>query len=62
MRTPPTPRHLSTHECISYVLSRVEHHHRQNRHPALYQSLLQPLDLAVQQYQRFLMQSGAKDK
>jgi DTW domain-containing protein YfiP len=62
MRTPPTPRHLSTHECISYVLSRIEHCHRQNHHPAMYQRLLQPLDLAVQQYQRFLMRSDDQDR
>jgi hypothetical protein len=68
LRTPPSPRHLSTHECISYVLSKVEDRlcrqqlpvKRQEKHPALYHRLLVPMDLAVQQYKHFIMKNQKK--
>jgi len=41
IRTPPTPKHLSTTECIAWVVSIVE----ENR--GIYDTLMRPLDLMV---------------
>jgi len=47
IRTPPSPQHLSTAECLAWVVSRVE------ERPEIYDTLMKPLDLMVQQWHSF---------
>ena len=47
IRTPPTPDHLSTAECIAWVVSRIE------EDPALYERLLEPLDYMVAKWKSY---------
>jgi DTW domain-containing protein YfiP len=53
IRTPPSPSHLSTAECLALVVSRVEDR------PGLYDSLMRPLDLMVSQWHSFASQTKA---
>lgn len=47
IRTPPSEHHLSTAECIAIVIARVEDK------PNIYDTVMQPLDLMVQQWNAF---------
>ena len=44
---PPTSNHLSTAECIAWVLSAIE------RKPHIYEVLMGPLDLMVEKWRSF---------
>jgi hypothetical protein len=44
IRTPPSPCHLSTAECLAWVVSRVEDD------PTLYDTFMKPLDCMVQKW------------
>ena len=48
IRTPPSPSHLSTAECLALTVSRVE------QNPAVYDTIMQPLDLMVAQWHSFM--------
>lgn len=48
IRTPPTDQHLSTAECLAWVLSRIEDD--DNR---IYDAIMKPLDLMVRQWHSF---------
>lgn len=54
IRTPPSERHWSTAECIGWVLSKIE-----NR-PEIYDTIMRPLDLTVQQWQGFAAEKKKK--
>ena len=47
IRTPPSPAHLSTAECLALVVSRVE------GNPLIYDTIMKPLDLMVAQWHSF---------
>ena len=47
IRTPPSPEHLSTAECLALVVSRVEDN------PEIYETIMKPLDLMVSQWHAF---------
>ncbi|KAL9188563.1 hypothetical protein ACHAXT_006941 [Thalassiosira profunda] len=47
IRTPPSPDHLSTAECLAWIASRVEHN------PTIYQSVMKSLDYMVGLWQSF---------
>jgi len=47
IRTPPTPDHLCTAECIAWALSIVE------SDMGIYRTLMKPLDLMVQKWRSF---------
>lgn len=47
IRTPPSASHLSTAECIAWVVSVIE------RKPKLYETLMKPLDLMVEKWNSF---------
>jgi len=53
IRTPPSPEHLSTAECLAWVASKVE------EDPIIYDTLMKPLDSMVQKWRSF---SGGKKK
>lgn len=53
IRTPPSPQHLSTAECLALVVSRVE------ENPEIYDTIMKPLDLMVSQWHSF---ADAKSK
>ena len=48
IRTPPTEQHLSTAECVAFVLSRIE-----DDNHLIYHTIMKPLDLMVQQWHSF---------
>ena len=47
IRTPPSSAHLSTAECIAWVVSSIEDD------PSIYDQLMKPLDLMVQRWKSF---------
>lgn len=47
IRAPPSPCHLSTAECLAWVVACVE------EDPALYDALMKPLDLMVHKWRSF---------
>ena len=47
IRTPPSAKHLSTAECLAWTVSRVE------GTPSIYDTVMKPLDLMVQQWHSF---------
>jgi len=47
IRAPPSPDHLSTAECVSWIVSRVE------RNPMIYQSIMNTLDFMVEIWKGF---------
>jgi DTW domain-containing protein YfiP len=47
IRTPPSPNHLSTAECIAWVISVIE------KNPLLYDTLMKPLDLMVEKWHSY---------
>jgi DTW domain-containing protein YfiP len=47
IRTPPSPNHLSTAECIAWIISAIEDN------PALYDTLMRPLDLMVKKWHSY---------
>jgi DTW domain-containing protein YfiP len=47
IRTPPSPNHLSTAECIAWVISVIE------EDPLLYDTLMRPLDLMVEKWHSY---------
>ena len=47
IRTPPSPVHLCTAECLALVASRVE------ENPVIYETIMRPLDLMVSQWHSF---------
>ena len=54
IRTPPSPEHLSTAECLALVVSRVEDN------PEIYATIIKPLDLMVSQWHAFADQKKEK--
>uniref|UniRef100_A0A7S2XK60 tRNA-uridine aminocarboxypropyltransferase n=1 Tax=Attheya septentrionalis TaxID=420275 RepID=A0A7S2XK60_9STRA len=50
IRTPPSDQHLSTAECISWVVSKVE------GNEDIYQTLMKPLDFMVERWHSFKTQ------
>jgi len=56
IRTPPSPQHLSTAECLAWVVSHVENN------PAIYDTLMKPLDCMVQQWHSFSDQQKDEEK
>lgn len=59
IRTPPTDQHLSTAECLAFVLSRIE---EDNKHTIIYDTIMRPLDLMVQQWHSFSDRTAADRK
>ena len=55
IRTPPSPDHLSTAECISWIASRVE------SNPDIYQIIMKPLDYMVEIWKGFADDIRRKD-
>ena len=55
IRTPPSPCHLSTAECLAWVVARVEDD------PTLYDTFMKPLDCMVQKW-RDAQKGNAKGK
>jgi DTW domain-containing protein YfiP len=51
IRTPPSPDHLSTAECIAWIASRIEQPHQGSS--ALLDTLLKPLDCMVSKWKSF---------
>ncbi|KAL7549829.1 hypothetical protein ACHAWF_014649 [Thalassiosira exigua] len=51
IRTPPSPDHLSTAECLAWIVSRVEHN------PIVYQSVMKALDCMVEHWRGFATSS-----
>ena len=49
IRTPPTDQHLSTAESVAFVLSKIEEDHSH----IIYDTIMKPLDLMVQQWHSF---------
>lgn len=47
IRSPPSPEHLSSAECLALVVSRVEDN------PEIYETIMKPLDLMVSQWHFF---------
>lgn len=47
IRTPPSADHLSTAECLAWIVSKIE------QEPEIYETLMKPLDLAVEQWHSF---------
>lgn len=47
IRTPPSPNHLSTAECIAWIVSTIENN------PSHYDTIMKPLDLMVEQWHSF---------
>ena len=47
IRTPPSPNHLSTAECIAWIVSTIEND------PSHYDTIMKPLDLMVEQWHSF---------
>jgi DTW domain-containing protein YfiP len=47
IRTPPSPNHLSTAECIAWIISTIEND------PSHYDTIMKPLDLMVEQWHSF---------
>jgi hypothetical protein len=56
IRTPPSPAHLCSAECLALVVSRVE------ERPALYESLMRPLDFMVAQWHSFRTSTSSKQQ
>lgn len=54
IRTPPSPGQLSTAECLALVVSRVEND------PEIYETIMKPLDLMVEQWHGFANQKKEK--
>lgn len=54
IRTPRSPEHLSTAECLALVVSRVE------GNPNIYDTIMKPLDLMVAQWHSFSNQKNDK--
>ena len=53
IRTPPSPEHLCTAECLALVASRVE------ENPIVYETIMKPLDLMVRQWHSFVDKNRA---
>ena len=47
IRTPPSPQHLSTAECLAFIVSKVE------GNTTIYDTIMKPLDLMVSQWHSF---------
>lgn len=47
IRTPPSPEHLSTAECIAFIVAKLE------GEPSHYDTIMKPLDLMVEQWNSF---------
>mmetsp|Transcript_8122 Transcript_8122/g.12148 ORF Transcript_8122/g.12148 Transcript_8122/m.12148 type:complete len:428 (-) Transcript_8122:510-1793(-) len=54
IRTPPSSQHLSTAECIAWMVSIVENK------PELYDTLMKPLDLMVEKWSSFTNNRGGQ--
>lgn len=48
IRTPPSPHHLSTAECLAWVVSKVE------QDASMYETIMRPLDAMVGHWQSFV--------
>lgn len=58
IRTPPSPDHLSTAECIATVLREVEGESNKD----IFDVLMRPLDLMVSQWRSFARRSKDNSK
>ncbi|KAL7528284.1 hypothetical protein ACHAXR_004663 [Thalassiosira sp. AJA248-18] len=56
IRTPPSPDHLSTAECIAWMASRVE------KKPEIYQNIMKSLDYMVEIWKGFAVTKVSKSK
>ena len=55
IRTPPSPDHLSTAECLAWIVSRVEHN------PHIYKSITKALDYMVAKWQQVREEAASSD-
>ena len=56
IRTPPSPDHLSTAECLAWIASRVEHN------PDIYQGIMKTLDYMVKTWEQFTEKSTSDNR
>lgn len=56
IRTPPSEDCLSTAECLAFIISKLE------KEPFIYDTIMKPLDLMVQQWHAFAKQTRARKR